>query len=237
MPRTSRRFKRRGSRRFSRRIRKRPILRRRRGRRTKQLLWPNSQLVKFRYCDTDTPSIAIAAGTSAQKVEYKINSMYDINSAIASTTVPGYTEYTQMYGTYRVLGVKIKTTFLTNSDVTTPFNVGIIMHNTQLAGIGWTDWQRYLRSNRHCVTSTMTSQKPVTLSLYRKLGTVWGDKRQYLSNDGFSGGVGANPSLLLYGYVVATLPTTSTFGANTACVHKTEITLYTKMYRRDAELE
>lgn len=235
MPRTYRRSYRRRTSRVRRPIRKRFVRRRRIAKpRRYGLMWPDRKLVKLRYVDTTTSFLPFAAAYTSYQ-EYKLNSAYDVNSAVGSTSIPGYSEYAQMYNVYRVMGAKIKTTFSLDSDFTHPLDVALLMTSLQWSSPSYTVMQEYTRGNRHVVNGVVTSQRPITLSMYRPLSKVWGASKSYRIDDDFQATIAGDPALKIYGYVAAMSPSATTT-ITTSLWTKTEITLYIAFSRRDNEV-
>lgn len=231
---------RRRSRRFSRRLKRRISRRRFRrvgGRRRLPLQWGNSKMVKLKYVDTDTPSFTFSGANSYASAAYKINSAYDVNNAIASTIMPGFGEYSQMFSQYRVMGCKIRSVFSTAS-TTSLFNVGIMFNNTLGIWVpgNWKNLQESLRANPHSRSGWLSCYRPLTISIYRPMGRLWGNTLEWKASPEFTASVATNPAKIMYGQLFVS----SADGANpnpATIYHKTEVTMYIKFYRRDLELD
>lgn len=233
----ARKFKRRSSRRFSRRIgrRRRYGKHRKYGRRRKVgRLWPNSKVYKLVYVDTDSPSVNFTGQAYNKLAQYKINSAYDVNNAIASTTIPGFTEISAMYNRYRVLACQIKSRIVVPNGAV-PVQAGVIMTGLKtIAPASWADIQHWFRANRHCRTKVATQYQQCVLNLYRRLGTVYGDKAGYRFDNNMQAQISGNPGGVMNAYIyISSLDGGSITGVTIAA--KTEVTMWIKFYERDIE--
>lgn len=242
MPYARRSIKRKRSFRASRGIRRTNTFRRRRykrySRRRIPLLWPHSKVVKLRYSDIDNPIVSLSTETTG-KVIYKLNSAYDVNASLASTAMPGFTEYTNMYKNYRVLGAKIKTKAFVVSDAGSAndnvCNLGIYMSENDHSGTtNWSTWQELTRGNPNATATFFNKYNPGSLSLYRPLWKVHGNRVHYNGNDGFAAFINASPATLIYGYLIVSSTSGGAVSVNVAL--KTEVTLYVKFYVRASEV-
>jgi len=241
MPRTNRRFKRRGSRRFSRRIRKRPIFRRRRGRRTgsvrRRLLWPKSQFVKLRYTDIDTPKLTFNGTTDTQPSHrYNLNSAYDPNATTGSSAIPGFSQYAAMYRFYKVMGTKITCTFFVDDPTyNEPLMVGILMRDFALGAYTVREWASMVRSNNNSIVKMLIpAYKSTKVSMYRSCGQVMGNPLEYKSSPIYGSLYNQNPSSLLCGYIFASTAKPNEVSPYPPAITvwcKTEITYYVKFWQ------
>lgn len=168
--------------------------------------------------------------------QYKINSAYDVNNGFATTSMPGFNEMAQMWGQYRVLAAKVKTRVTLASAAANPVNVSIIMPGQSLlTPSNWTQAMRMVRGNRHAVSKVATPYQQTTLSLYRKLGTVYGDRLQYRTNLNFTANTSSSPATLMYAQVMGASLDGAALTAQVYAL-KTEVTMWIKFFARDIEI-
>jgi len=72
---------------------------------SRYLCQPDQLLIRLRY--NVQYQINHAGQPSASK-SYYINGMYDVDPAVGSTAIPGFTSWTQLYGSYRVETTRFK---------------------------------------------------------------------------------------------------------------------------------
>lgn len=79
-------------------------------------MWmPDSIVVTQRYADGQRQRTY--AGFTYTSWRYRANSVFDPDPALASGTVAGYNELSQIYGRYRVVGIRYQVTFTSLDDV------------------------------------------------------------------------------------------------------------------------
>lgn len=238
MPRRTRKFKRRSTRRFSRRAIRRPVRKRRSIRRI-PLQWPKSRMVKLRYIDVDTPDLTLTVGILGGQVtnSYKVNSAFDVNSAVLSTNMPGFVELASMYQNYRVMASKVTTRFQQSNAAanTPPITVGI-HYNVGPLGVlaNWSEYRRLWMANPNTRHTALTQDIPKVVSKYVRHARLLGDPRQYNADDNWQAAVLANPSSLIYCYVFAQTNDPTTF--NLKIFANTSITMWIHFFNKDNEI-
>lgn len=208
MPRTYRRKPRRNSRRFKRRVSRRKFRRNFRGRgsRPKRVMWPNVLNTKLKYTDVDTPALSIPSGDTRRSQYYVINGAYDVNPSLSSSTMPGFAEYAAMYHKYRVNAVKIKMEAVpaaTSGGVQLPVILGMHLDSGSVTLADWMETMQLLNSNSDSVSRLATPYQKTRLSMYRKLGKLFGNSLQYKADDNFDAATTSNPDSTMRGYVFA----------------------------------
>lgn len=166
-------------------------------------MWPGVKLVKLRYVDVDTPALTIGLGNFDHSQYYKINDPFDPNPALASSGMPGFTEYAAMYHKYRVLASKLSMEAVV-SGVDIPVIVGFHMDSGTVTTATYSDVMQLLTANKDSVYKMITPYQKAKLSIFRKHGNLYGNTLQYKADDNFDANTGGSPGNLLRGYVFAT---------------------------------
>lgn len=166
------------------------------------LIVSDRQFVKLSYIDVTTP---VLSGTvSHDNNLYYVNGLYDVNSAVASTSVPGYAEWISMYANYRVHGVKliyecVNYTGVASGLITGEFPIYMFSYiSPQIAPAStWTTFME-LQGNRYFKSKVLSipggGHDRGVIKQYVSLPALIGDKRQYLSDDIYTGANGTNPT-------------------------------------------
>lgn len=205
MPRS--RFRRRRSRRsnrgFKRRFRRRIYGRRRNYRRRGRL--PRAiglaKKVKLTYVDLDTTSITVPAGAPMAYNSYKINSPHDVNNSLGSHTMVGFSEWTRFYGKYICIGAKITMNIMTSGGSGGNFIAFMGMHQngpgTPPFGSSWVSLMS-MRGNANWKFKVIqgSPQRKYTLSLYRPMWKILGNRTEYYGSGNFSAFWDTNPATL-----------------------------------------
>jgi len=131
---------------------------------------------------------------------FNANSVYDVDNALASTAVAGFAELMTLYQNFRVLKVRVRGSVCNQDTYSTMISVvclnSIPAINTFVAADVMT---------KHCRNFECGGQagmNRINLDVSFDLADVFGDRREYLSEAGFAGNVGANPAQRI-GLVIA----------------------------------
>lgn len=179
------------------------------------LIVAERQIVRLRYVETTSYVLGSVASSYAYNT-YKLNSAYDFNSALGSTVITGFSEWSNFYSVYRVLSVRFHVDFV-NINTTTPASVICGIYSS--AGTApFTSWSNIyeLLGNKHCVTEMISMPGGIDrtrLSQKIDLPQLAGDARKYLADDSYAAAVNANPSVILHGYVFILSPSNTAFGS------------------------
>jgi len=129
---------------------------------------------------------------------YKMNSAFDVDPLVGSTTLVGFTEWSAFYGAYRVLRASGFIDFVNNE----AFPVIVYVGPSRNAGldpgansIGGLDWPSNALFKRH-ILSAKGGQDRIRLKFNFDFPVLY--SKQVLADDNFAGAVTANPSILLY---------------------------------------
>lgn len=223
------RIQRRGKRRIRRRTGKRSGRRYRKSKRT--LIVPNRKFIKLRYIETSTSTLS--GGATSTYLNYKVNDAYDVASAVGSTAMPGYAEWSAFYSKYRVHASKVK--FTAHNESINPYYMGLFY--TVPPTVFATSWGNFMetRGNPHSKVKMLSSSSNTgskqTITMYRKHAGLFGDKLEYLADQAYAGTVSSHPSSIVYATVwlgsydgVTNLPAITPFNI--------EVTLWLEFYSR-----
>jgi hypothetical protein len=181
----------------------------------KGLIVSDRQMVTMSYVDTTTQELSILLGSAISQTNiYNLNGLYDVNQAIASTSMPGFREWGLFYRHYRVKGVKISCDVLSETNSAA---IGVIMHAQppNAAVPLFTNWLaiREFEANhwtKQCTISSFDGGAAKShLEMYVDLGTLHGNKLSYETDSVFVGDFpspglsGSNPTSIPLLYIVA----------------------------------
>jgi hypothetical protein len=181
----------------------------------KGLIVSDRQMIQLKYVDTNTMELGIAGGSAISQVNtYNLNGLFDVNTSLASTAVPGFKEWGAFYRHYRVKGVKITCDVLSE---TPGAAIGIIMHAQPANAIVplFTNWLaiREFESNSNTRQTTISSYDGGAaksyLEMYVDLSALHGNKLSYETDSVFVGDFpsiglsGSNPTSIPKLYIIA----------------------------------
>lgn len=92
--------------------------------------------VLFKY---QTSGLLNNAGGFISSVGFNANGLYDVDPRVASTSVPGFTEWMGLYNRYRVLATKYKISLCSRDGITLPFLGCIAWHSVGIGVNGYTE--------------------------------------------------------------------------------------------------
>lgn len=241
-----RRFSRRGfrhrkRRRFSRRFRRPRIGHRRR--RLPNFGVPQSKLVKLKYIDVDSPAFTAGATSFVISNSYRLNGAFDVNSAIASTAMPGFIEWSTFYRFYRVMSAKV--TMTVSSQIASAQYMFMWMTPTYATNAlpvtfsaSWPDTKQ-LEAQRNCKVKLLNSESSAnsmkTISMYRTMKHLQADMTAVADSSwvGLTGptGTGSNPASLIMCYTGVFTGTATPYSNGVIVgVAKTTVTMWVKFY-------
>lgn len=200
----------------------------------KQLLVSDRQFVKLSYQDVTTPTLT---GTvSSNSNQYILNGLYDFNTAVASTSIPGYAEWITMYNNYRVHYVKLQYECVNDTDNGGngyPIYMWAQFTPTAPTYSTWTGLME-MAGNRYFKYKALSCKGGLDkgkISMSCNLGQLLGNKIEYNTSEFYAGQSGSNPSRAMYGDVgIATLDGTS--AVNLSAYIKVRFVLYCEFYNR-----
>lgn len=210
----------------------------------KQLIIDDRQLVTLKYVDTSTMLMSIPIASALSQINtYSLNGLYDVNTALASTAIPGFIEWGTFYRHYRVRAVKITCLAVAEN---AGANCGIIMHaqapdaNVPLFS-SWTSI-REMESNpytRNAIVGNTNMNVTQKMSMYIDLGKLNGNRLNYETDTDFAGNMqtvvssGTNPARQPVLKIIAFKTDGALAGAAfNAAVIDLQIKFYTELYDR-----
>jgi len=189
--------------------------------------------VKLKYIDTDTPSLNLSTLQSFNYNGYNINGAYDVNQAVASTTMPGFTEWSAFYERYRVRAAKMSTQWVNNTGVVV-YAMTFFRDDAVSPIINWTDF-RNQEGNPYTSVRLLPNSTGMNMcktKVYAKMATMTGSKIQYLADSVYAGTLSTNPSRLYFGYNMIGTFDGAAAPASTTVVVRTTITMYVEFFDR-----
>lgn len=187
------------------------------------------KFVHLRYVEITTMSLGNGASPVAI-YQYNMNNAYDVSAAIGTTIMPGFNEWTGMYQKFRVMASKI-TMEICNMQAN-PIYAGMFFNPSNTALPTWANIMesRGNRNSKQVLLQALPGpQSKMTLSLYRKMGDVWGNSKEYNSDVTFTGTASASPATQIPGFVYVLGYTSATnVGAINPC--KIEVDMWVDFY-------
>lgn len=198
------------------------------------LVVPDRQFVKLSYIDTDSPVIVPGGASAYGYNTYYLNSAYDFNAALASTSIPGFQEWSYLYRNYRVMAVKASITAVNNA-TGKPVIVGFIA-NPYATGL-LTSWKAFMESTSNPHTRQRELSSPggmdrASFKIYVPLAKLIGDRREYLADDHYSAAISASPAVLLYGYLYCATASGNFFGGGDSVQFRARFSIYVEFFKR-----
>lgn len=172
----------------------------------KGLIIANETLAKLRYVDTTSPTLTMTAAvnTNVTNVFY-CNGLYDVNSAIGSTAIPGFAEWMTFYQNYRVMWCRFDCYFVNTTAQPVICGIHIPPVSNTSSPANWTQFME-LQGNKNTKMITLSSnggQDRGKISVYCYLPSLFGDKNTYKADDNFLGSATSNPPSIIRSYVFA----------------------------------
>jgi len=208
-----------------------------RGRRRTPLASSQKKSLKLQYQELTLAPVdqtRFPAGTATVHYhQFKLNSAYDVNNALANTVMPGFTEHAAFYQRYRVNMAVLKTTFV-NMNPNAAVYVGMwVAPETQTNISGWTSFME-LKGNpwvkRMLLGPSGSSKDRVTMSMVVPFKKLLGNALQYKSSVDYTAACTTNPAKIIPGYIYACSADGTT---NTGLIQlETTVTQYITMYSR-----
>lgn len=170
---------------------------------TKRLIVPDRAFIKLRWNNILTPSIATSV-SNFNYYQWRINGLYDIDPAIGSEDVAGFSSWGSFYGEYRVNACKVKIRFTNLDNVPKYVGFAFLPENNALPST-WADYKDMMANSyvTHTTLEQDGSRTSKLLSMYCDLGKLVGDINLYRSNLNYRGTTagsllgGANPGIQL----------------------------------------
>jgi len=164
-------------------------------------IMPDRVRVQLIYDDLNQQRASVSANFSAWG--FRANSAFDPDLLLSTGGISGFAELAQFYQFYRVDAIKTQMEVVSLDSIAytigccpTNTNVGASISNRALA----LDFLENPRSHQQLVPP---SGGPVARMTYNfDLATIYGDRRQYLSDINFAAAVNANPVQIVYLYYV-----------------------------------
>jgi hypothetical protein len=143
-------------------------------------------------------------GTGVQ-LGFKINSAYDVDPSVGSTSTPGFAEYANYFGSYRVWGASVKIEgCASNGGSGIPALVGMYPNSTSTVLSAIDSWAVAPMSVNKTVRSDTTGGGFNVFKLRKKFlfhQVLRITRRQFTDNFSYVGATNGNPSTILYLYV------------------------------------
>lgn len=194
--------------------------------------------IKLRYLDIDTPVLQFTQDvTTLVYNRYYINDPYDVNAAIGSTTMPGFTEWSTVYNQYMATYVKVTATF--SGDVGNPPAYAGIVFRPLYNETNWSTWANWMKlkgnpipHKRVLLSESGGSRSTVTLTVKCPLWRLFGNKPEFYGSGRFSNPVTSSPSHKIEGFVYMLTPGGQPFPATHSWAVQTEVTMWIKMFNK-----
>lgn len=208
----------------------------------RQLVCPDRMFVKLMYVDVDTPTLSSGGTpTNIYYNQYYANSLWDVNTVVGSTVVPGFSEWAKFYNRYRVYAYKVKYECVNNQ---TAAPVYMWLHCQPDAQPGsFTLWKniRDFEANRYSAVKLLSESNAMnrdTVEIFVDLRKFFGNPLMWeadLTFSGFTGGAdtGSTPARQTKVYAGVASHDGGSFAASTllASVNLT-ITFYAELFDR-----
>ena len=209
---------------------------------TQSAAMPLSKKLMFTYNDVTSINLAIPPGSpfAQQYFQYKINSLWDLNAQIGSTSTIGFTQWSAFYSKYHVKWARLTTTFVNTG--ANPVHVGVFIrpiHSEPVSLLGlWSYFREASDGNNLPIKSVLLtptggSKDRVTLSVSCPLGRLLGNPSEFAGDVGYSAATNTDPTLLQDAFVFmldADGAVNIATGSYVTC--KTTIKVIANMYQR-----
>lgn len=154
---------------------------------------PNKLVTRLKYIISG--NALLNAGFNTVSRQMNANGVYDVDPALASTAVPGFTEFSGLYLKYRVLKTKSTCTFINREAFPVLINLGF--ENTFFTANTKTASYYDGKNQRSQLLPANMSSRGVTLSLTRTATEMIGDEEGQASAN-WANYVTGNPAALYY---------------------------------------
>lgn len=198
-------------------------------------MWPNHKMVKLRWVDVDNSTITIGPSQTWNSKSYKINDAYDVWPSLGGSAMPGFAAYAAMYHRYQVVGAKISIqAYPLANTFPFPVMVGIHMDAGASTTTTWADVMQLICANTDSVSTLVTTSMPKGLKIYRRLGSLLGNKLNYKADNLWQAQTDGSPTNIMYGYVYVAVPDGNALGGETAIGiwMKTTVTMWIRFSDR-----
>lgn len=233
--------------------RRRRVARRIRGhrrKRTKQVIVSQSQFVKFRYM-SDVNTILGVPSASYDVKNFNLNGLWDVEVGLSNANAPGFLEYAAFYQKYLVTYAVVRAEFVCLVQPLAPSGASLSTAPSYFVGIYAYNnnntmpaaWSEFLRlkgqpwSTQRSISSA-NGMNRVSLKLAIPLSRFSGNKRNYLSDNAWTGEfgttiTGSNPANLLRAMVYVITDDGSPAGTNYVVSTRISVTMYARCYNRN----
>lgn len=154
---------------------------------------PDSITVNLKY-PFDTILYSLASQNAA--VRWNANGAYDVDPILGSTSMPGFTFYTNGYSYYRVISYTLDV-WVANMEAV-PVSVYCVSMNTDPGTTG-INYQAYSANSRNqmFLLSDSTAQPALNIVHHMRVQDLFGS-RQVMTDNQFQGSGSSNPADLVY---------------------------------------
>lgn len=206
----------------------------------RHLIVSDRQYVKVRYVEPTSPTIAIGIGTNFAVgfLSFNLNGLYDVNDAVASTSVPGMAEWGAFYRFYRVWGAMVKITVV-NGSTTEAGEIVTIAYPPAANLVNPASWLQVkeLLGNtlsRSIIVGPSTGEGVHTRKAYYSMPKMFGNKIAYEADGNFEGAINTtNPNNVAKYRVYAITPGGSLAVANIPLAMELTFTFYVELFGRN----
>jgi len=199
--------------------------------RSMPLITGNTHMVKMRFIEITTMSLGNSLLTT-DKETWQLNSAYSPNPSALSTSMPGFNEWAALYEKYKVMACKWTCTFVNMQP--NPIYAGMVMNSNVTTTTGWgnlLETRGNLNAKQVLLDAYPAAGNKQTISMYRKMGTLWGNRKEYLGDDNFGGNYNADPPNLIDGILwVGSFDGATAVGAINPI--KVELEMWVKFYNK-----
>lgn len=167
------------------------------------------------------------AGLSIASKQLNANGVYDVDPALATTSVPGFAEFASLYWKYRVLKVKSTCTFINREAFPMLINLGF--ENTFFAAN--TKGKSYFdtKDQKTLLVPQNQTARGVTLSMTKTADQMIGDQEGDASAN-WANYVNGNPAALYYCSAAADCSITGNVFAAGGVAVRWEVDFWTEFY-------
>lgn len=176
----------------------------------KELIIADRSIVKLRYISVDDPTLNPSAVLPYTFKEWRLNGLYDIDPALASSAITGFTPWGVFYQNYRAIRAYIKVTVI-NPYATPIYFIMAVFNPNDILPINWSEWMqtRAQQYSKIAVLEGNNARSSRTITMSVPFADILGNRREYTSDTSFSGTTatsisgGANPGNIFPLYIVA----------------------------------
>lgn len=155
----------------------------------KELIVADRSVVKLRYLNVDNPQIPANALLPYSTITLIANGLWDVSPLVASSAIPGFSEWGNFYESYRAISIHIKATFVNNLNFP-QYCFIYVPGRSAPTPVSWTDF-RQTKGNQYCkmalMQATGNNGTTRTLSMFVPFADLIGNKQLYRSNLNYEG--------------------------------------------------